>query len=347
MAAKKRRKARKKQGKSRRGLTIFVIVALFIGITWGVIAIIPEILFPDEVQVPAIEGMEKSAAEQLLGSLGLHLSVEQEVFDNQIPAGYIVHQDPPSGRNVKQNRTIAVRVSRGPQIVEMPSVTGMTLREARLTLTQAGFVLGDEQDVFDDEAPLNTVIDQYPEPGIPVQMGTPVDLVINRGREVLASVEVPDFRGQQLSTVRGLLANLGLAEGNLWPEYSTIYGQGQIIEQNPPPGTTVEVGWTIDFVYSQGAPRQSVTVPDTPPEELERWAAESHWHNVEVTINVPEGPSQEVTILVIDDFGAREVYREVHDGGTRVVRTVQGRGDGATLQVYIGGRMFLNRPFKE
>ena len=106
-----------------------MIVALFIGITWGVIAIIPEILFPDEVQVPAIEGMEKSAAEQLLGSLGLHLSVEQEVFDNQIPAGYIVHQDPPSGRNVKQNRTIAVRVSRGPQIVEMPSVTGMTLRK--------------------------------------------------------------------------------------------------------------------------------------------------------------------------------------------------------------------------
>lgn len=347
VAAKKKRKTRKKQGRSRRGLTIVLIMALFIGIAWGIIEIVPELLFPDEVQVPAIQGMEKNAAEQLLASLGLRLSVEQEMFDNQIPAGYIIHQDPPSGRMVKQNRTIEVRVSKGPEIVEMPSVTGMTLREARLTLTQAGFVLGEEQEVFDDQAPLNTVISQYPEPGIPVQMGTPVDLVINRGREVLASVEVPDFRGEQLSTVRGLLARLGLTEGNLWPEYSTVYNQGEIIEQNPAPGTTVDVGWTIDFVYSQGAPRQSVAVPDAPQQELQRWAAESQWHNVEVTINIPEGPAQEVTILVIDDFGAREVYRDVHEGGSRVVRTVQGRGEGATLQVYIGGRMWLNRPFKE
>ena len=72
--------------------------------------------------------------------------------------------------------------------------------------------------------------DRHPEPGIPVQMGTPVDSD-QSGREVLASVEVPDFRGQRF-LLYGILANLGLAEGNLWPEYSTIYGQGQIIEQN-------------------------------------------------------------------------------------------------------------------
>lgn len=348
LAAKKRnQKKTKKQTKSRKGLTIVLSLALLIGIGWGVIELIPELLFPDEVQVPAIVGQDRRAAEQLLNSLGLHLSVEQEVFDNQTPAGYIISQEPVAGRMVKQNRTVEVRVSKGAQVVEMPTVTGLTPREARLTLTQAGFVLGEEKEVFDGEAPVNTIVEQYPEPGVPVQMGTPVDLVINRGREVLASVEVPDFRGQHLTIFRSLLQNLGLVEGNSWPEYSTTYAEGRIIEQNPAPGTTVEAGSAIDFVYSQGAPRESVNVPDTAQEEVPRWSAESQWYSVEVTIHVPEGPPQEVTILVIDDFGAREVYRDVHDGETRVVRTVQGRGEGATLQVYIGGRMFLNRPFKE
>ena len=96
------------------------------------------------------------------------------------------------------------------------------------------------------------------------------------------------------------------------------------MEQNPPPGSEVEQGWPIDFVYSQGLPKNAVTVP-AEEEEVKQWTEQSQWHSVEVTINVPNGPQQEVVILVIDDFGAREVYREVQEGGSRVVRTVQGR----------------------
>ena len=64
-------------------------------------------------------------------------------------------------------------------------------------------------------------------------------------------------------------------------------------------------------------------------------------------MDVQPGPDQEVVILVIDDFGAREVYRETHKGGSRIVRTVQGRGEAARLQVYIGGRQFFDRLFQE
>ena len=47
-----------------------------------------------------------------------------------------------AGRTVKQQREIAVRVSKGPEEVEMPSFVGLTFREAKVALTQAGFVEG-------------------------------------------------------------------------------------------------------------------------------------------------------------------------------------------------------------
>jgi len=153
--------------------------------------------------------------------------------------------------------------------------------------------------------------------------------------------------GQLLADVRSSIQSYGLSVGNLWQEYSTVYSEGLVIEQNPKPGEEVEVGWPIDFVYSQGLPKQPVRVPDTPQAELPPQPAQDQWRSLRVQISVPEGPPQEVTILVIDDFGAREVYRETHPGGERVERIVQGRGDGAILQVYIGGRMFENRLFKE
>jgi hypothetical protein len=121
-----------------------------------------------------------------------------------------------------------------------------------------------------------------------------------------------------------------------------------VIEQNPAPGSLVEQGWPIDFVYSRGAPEVPVEEPhvEETPEEAE-WIQENLWSIKEVIIDVPQGPSQEIVILVIDDFGAREVYRETHRGGDRVVRTIQGRGKDARFQVYIGGRQFMDRAFQE
>ncbi|HHT74361.1 MAG TPA: Stk1 family PASTA domain-containing Ser/Thr kinase [Firmicutes bacterium] len=347
VAGKKGKGRRRKKAKPRRGGTIILVLALLIGFGWGMMKIVPMILFGEDVQVPAIVGLSTAEAERLLQAAGLLLSVEQEVYDNNIPAGHIVTQEPVAGRMVKQGRPIEVRISMGRQILEVPDVSGMTPREARLALTQAGFVLGEEREVFDPESPVNAVVEQHPEPGITVEMGTPVDLVINRGQEVLPYVVVPDFRGQMLRDVQGSLAAHGLTVGNLWQEYSTEYSEGQVIEQNPSPGERVEVGWPIDFVYSQGAPRQPVRVPSTPQAESQQQPPQDQWTSLRVQITVPEGPPQEVTILVIDDFGAREVYRETHPGGERVERIIQGRGDGAVLQVYIGGRMFENRLFKE
>lgn len=336
----------KKAPQKRSKAMVFLILFLVLGaLTWAAVRIIPEILFPDDVRVPDIVGLHEMEAMRVLRGVDLVLKVDQRLFDNEVPAGHVISQDPLPGRMVKQYREIAVRISQGPEEVEMPSFIGMSLREAKVALTQAGFVEGDSEEVFDPEARPGVVLEQYPQPGEIVAKGTAVSLVLSKAAQPFT---LPDFRGQDFEAVKEQLASLGLPLGNTWPEYSTIYPAGRIIEQNPAPGSRVEQGWPIDFVYSQGVPEVPAEEPrvEETPEEVQ-WIHENLWSTKEITIDVPPGPRQEIVILVIDDFGAREVYRETHQGGTRVVRTIQGRGKDARFQVYLGGRQFLDRAFQE
>lgn len=352
----------KPKAKRRSLVPMLFLLLLIVGLAWTAQYIVPRLLFPAEVQVPNITGLTYSDAQRLLNQYGLRIQLVREVFDNERAAGSVVSQDPSPGRTVREGREIAVQISRGPEYVSMPDVVGLTTREARLQLTQAGFILGEEEPVMDLDAPLNVVVDQEPPADQEVPLGIPVNLRINRGREALGMVAVPDVRGETMGVAQAILEEAGLAVGGTWPEFSTSVEAGRIIEQNPGPGQEVEAGWTVDFVFSQGLPSdttaQAWQQPDPDPEEepvlqdppaadTDQWETATSWKTVDVTIDVPEGRSQEVVILVIDDFGAREVYREVEAGGSRFSQSVQGRGDQAQIQIYIGGRMFLDSSFRD
>lgn len=310
------------------------------------VRIIPKYLFLDDVRVPDIVGLHEFDGLRQLSERDLNLKVEQYIFDNETPVGHIISQDPLAGRMVKQQREILVLVSSGPEEVEMPSVMGLSFRQANVELTQAGFIEGEKEEVYDPHEIPGIVLEQWPEPGSIVTKGLAVNLVVSKGQEALRTFALPDFRGQDFESVKAQIEELGLPLGNSWPEHSTIYPVGQVVEQNPSPGTEVQAGWAIDFVYSQG---QAATIPQTPTElrEEPQWTHENLWKTQQVTVDVPPGANQEIVILVIDDFGAREVYRETHPAGARVVRTVQGRGQDARLQVYIGGRQALDTAFQE
>ena len=351
---KKRNKAKQKKGaqkgapKRSKGLIILLVLLFVAGIAVGAVWLIPKLLFLDDVRVPNVVGLFELEAGRVLRDRDLALRVEQSIFDNEVPAGHIISQDPVAGRMVKQQREILVRISLGAEEVEMPSVIGLTTREGRLGLTQAGFVLGEEEEAYDPEVSPGVVLEQFPEPGQIVLKGTAVNLVVSKGQEAPQSFALPDFRGQNFESVKAQIRELGLPLGNSWPEHSTIYRQGQVVEQNPAPGTQVQAGWSIDFVYSQGI-TPSTPEPEIPadPRDDPQWTHENLWKTQNVTLDVQPGPDQEVVILVIDDFGAREVYRETHKGGSRVVRTIQGRGQNARIQVYIGGRQFYDELFQE
>lgn len=367
---------RKKRG---RGLVLALLFLIVLGAAgYAATHYVLSLIFPPEVVVPDVVGLTYAEARGLMTLNGLLLVIEAERHDRNVPAGHIIRQNPEGGRTVREGRTVYVTLSRGPELGIVPDVTGRPLREARLVLTQEGYVLGEEIAAFEPAVPVNYVVGQDPPPGVEAEKGTPVTLVVNRPQGA-PMVVVPDLRGRTLAEAETLLQPLGLELGNAWPELNPLIPPGRIIDQNPPPTSSVEQGSAVDVVYS-GAAQQEAR-PDGEPETsagpttqegqearqqpgppagsgavVEGDVSPSEWDSAlassdqkrrtaRVDIYVPPGPPQEVVILVIDDFGAREVYRETLAGGTHVREFIDGRGDNARLQVYIGGMMEVDQAF--
>ena len=71
-------------------------------------------------------GLNVEEAAEILAARDLRLDVDKRVFDDEIPVNHIVSQNPPANRQVKKHRTIYVAVSRGPELVTIPNVIGLS-----------------------------------------------------------------------------------------------------------------------------------------------------------------------------------------------------------------------------
>lgn len=393
-------------------ITLLIMLALGAGV-YAATPLLLDVIFPPEVDVPDLAGLTYEEARPLAQAAGLFLRVEAEVYDRHIPEEAIVRQVPEAGRTVRKGREVALFLSLGPELGELPDVTGRLVRDARVFLTQAGFTLASEEGVPDADAPVNEVVAQEPAPGTVLEKGSPVTLWVSKpGAVVVERVDVPDFIGTDLSDAEERLGDLGLGLGNTWAERHPFVPAGRVIDQNPPGGTTVDAGALIDFVYSEGLGGSSLsgtgpasspsdgksekTPPDefvaelppspsegepdfqiggfaerpfpevpfpeaegpseemTPPldgEEVD-WdavlraeAGEGGRRRARVDVYIPPGAAREVVVLVIDDFGVREAFRETVAGDTRIEELVDGRGDNARLQVYVDGIMQTDEPF--
>ncbi len=126
------------------------------------------------VTVPDLTGDSTESAQQQLSKGNLKYDQTGEEYDNKIPAGAVISQDPVSGASVPQGSTVSVVVSLGPPLVEVPDVRDKPLEEAIAELTAAGFKAS-TYDLF-GVSPLNRVATQDPEGGTQAPKGSVVRL---------------------------------------------------------------------------------------------------------------------------------------------------------------------------
>lgn len=261
----KREEKQLKKRKRRRGLYIFLFMIIFLGAIMWAASKLPELIFPEEVVVPNVVGKTQSEARKILEERGLKLAVDREIFSDEVPAGQVVSQEPEANRRVKMYRTVLVEVSKGPRLIEVPSVVGLSIRDARLRITQAGLSVGRETATVAPDVPIEHVVAQTPEAGSYLKEGLPVDLVVSRQQAAEETVVLPDLRNMALENAKARLIELGLTLGNVWADASYSVPQGHVISQNPPPGTHLAPGESVDFVYSQGRPGTNQPEGKTPP----------------------------------------------------------------------------------
>ena len=93
---------------------------------------------PAPVEVVSYVKKPFADAKKHFEAQGLIVEMSQEKFHDTIPAGSVISQDPSRG-NLEKGDTIRFVVSKGPELVEVPSVSYKSVDEATQILEDAGF----------------------------------------------------------------------------------------------------------------------------------------------------------------------------------------------------------------
>jgi beta-lactam-binding protein with PASTA domain/predicted Ser/Thr protein kinase len=93
------------------------------------------------VAVPDVTRRTLTEARLLLEQARLRVGAVQEDFDDQAPRGTVVSQEPAPGTSVPRDAEVRLVVSRGPELVTVPNLVGLTLEEARAALHRVGLAL--------------------------------------------------------------------------------------------------------------------------------------------------------------------------------------------------------------
>ncbi|MBO3084179.1 Stk1 family PASTA domain-containing Ser/Thr kinase [Cellulomonas fengjieae] len=114
------------------------------------------------VTITSVVGMSVDDATGQLEADALTLA-PTEVFSDTVAAGLIIDQSPAAGAKGHRGDTIAVNVSKGPEMLALPSTYGQNVKNATAALEAAGFVVKVEHP--QGISPLNIVYSQKPEGG--------------------------------------------------------------------------------------------------------------------------------------------------------------------------------------
>ncbi len=129
---------------------------------------------PAPRQVPNLAGLTLEQATAELTERGLRVATAEE-FHTSVKAGEVIRTSEAPGSAIPRDATVTVVVSKGPDLVTVPSVKGLTLEEAYDRLEDAGLVVGE---VYGNGR--GTPDSTDPDSGEKVQRGTKVDIILKR-----------------------------------------------------------------------------------------------------------------------------------------------------------------------
>ncbi|NIZ93600.1 Stk1 family PASTA domain-containing Ser/Thr kinase [Kineococcus rubinsiae] len=248
-------------GRRRRRSVIAMVVTLVVlavaaGVVWFFLA------GPGAfTTTPQVAGSTPTQARTTLARAGFAVDERQE-FSDTVPAGTVVGTDPAAGRDVRKEGTITVLVSKGVEQFAVPAVAGTTRSAAEKAVTDAGLVVGDVAEAFDEQVPEGSVVASTPAAGVLADHDSRVDLVVSQGREPIG---VPRVVGSSVGDARAAITGAGLVAGEPRTETSETVPAGDVIAQSPSTGSLFR-GDTVQLTVSSGPPL--VAIPKVQGQQL-------------------------------------------------------------------------------
>ena len=180
----------------------------------------------------------------------------------------------------------------GPDRIEVPDVTTLSLNEAVDKIEEVGFVAGTETEEFSEEIEEGQVIRTIPQHGKIREEGTEVDFIISSGKE---SVSLANYEGREINEIKELLAEQNFKSIETEEEFSQE-PVGTILSQEPPGGSEVIPDET-ELVFGVSKGQELISVIDLTKQYNEKtlndYAKSSGFNirivNDEYSADVPEG----------------------------------------------------------
>ncbi len=134
----------------------------------------------EEIEMPDLKGLSKSAAEDKLKKLGLKLGTVSEKYSSE-ESGTVLSQDPRAGVKINKGQAVDLVVSKGEneknKRATVPDVSGASLDAAEASIVSHGFKVGSITKRASQQAE-GTVISQSPSAGSDLTAGASISLVI-------------------------------------------------------------------------------------------------------------------------------------------------------------------------
>ena len=215
------------------------------------------------VSVPPVENIPAENAKEILALFNLNLIVKDEIYNSEIPEGFIIEQTPEPEKNIPTGSDIEVIISKGREItfILTPNLIGLSLEDASEILENSGLIKGNISKEYSSTFKENLIMDQKPEFNERIEPGGSVNIIVSKGEETII---IPNIIGLDFIEASNYLESLGLIvkSTNKAPVTSTDITNetGKIIKIIPSPGTKVKANSLVEITISTNEPL--VLVPD-------------------------------------------------------------------------------------
>ena len=228
--------------KRNRAIALFILIAL-VGGGWY------QFLGPgSQVGIPSVVGLSTTEAATSLQSLQLTTKVTAKVFSEDVPLGRVISSNPGGGGHVAPGGVVELTISKGPERIVIPMLSGLSVDTATAMLGKVGLRIGNTSEVNDPTIGVGLIVESTPPIGAPAKRNSLVDLKISKGP---AQVTSTSYAGLSSDQALSELTDQGFVVKSKYV-YSDNVAAGSVVSQSPDGKSPIDKGATITLTISKG-----------------------------------------------------------------------------------------------
>ena len=250
------------------------------------------------IAIPNVSDKSTSEAKALLHPLTTDISV-REVFSSSFAKGQVIGTEPTTGIPVAKGAGITLLVSKGKEMITVPSLLGLDLVTATAKLVAARFSVGAVSEWFNSDYALGSVYGYSGDDKTKIAVGSSIDLKISLGA-------IPVVNGFREGVARAALEVAGLTVRKSVYHFSDTVAKGEVIAVSPD-DAEVGKGSTITLIVSKGP--NTVLMPELEGETI--LAAQALLESLHLKVLID-------TTWLSKDYGIKKVTDVSEKAGTLV-----------------------------